>query len=148
MEEATECAIEPPVRSSELPYGVVIELGAAEVTLHAFEQAHEVRAVRSFRRRSVCVAAADRERTCHGEVAIHTAHVQDRLRLEVEDRWILAQVRDLDHAAAASAVVDQERLVALATQFDGDAVDPEDVGRDRRYFGGKETRRRSLEDAQ
>jgi hypothetical protein len=71
--------------------------------------------------------------------------MQDRLRLEVEDRRILAEIRDLDDATAPCSIVDQERLVALTTQVDGGARDAEELGSNLRHLIRRKARRRRLE---
>ena len=71
--------------------------------------------------------------------------MQNRLRLEVEHLGVLAEVRDLDHAAPARAVVDQERLVPLATEVGRNAVHTEESRCERRDLVRGKARRRRFE---
>jgi hypothetical protein len=71
--------------------------------------------------------------------------VRDRRLLQLERRRILAAVRDLEHPAGA-AVVEQERLVALAAEVGRAPMNAEHLRRDPCRLVGCETRWRGLED--
>jgi hypothetical protein len=135
----------------EAAYGVVAELRAADAAVHAVEQTDEMQTVGPFHRRPIALRArgcrGGRPRAGHRQPRIDTSDVQDRLRLEVEDRRILAEVRDLDDAAAPCSIVDQERLVALTAEIDGGALDAEELRSNCRHLIRRKARRRRLEHA-
>ena len=81
------------------------------------------------------------------QLGIDARDVEDRRRLQIENCRVLAEVRDLDHAAAARAVVDQEGLVALAAEVHRRAFETEEPRGDPRDFIRRESRRPRLEHA-
>ena len=96
-------------------------------------------AVRTPERRAFAAWPHDRQ------LRIDTNDVLDRGVFEIEDGRVLAQIGDLDHGTRA-AVVDQERLVALAPEVGRRALDAEDLGGDVRHLFRREARRLRLED--
>src|SRR5207244_6733394 len=130
MEEAAQREVQPRMRCAVVEERPVAELGPARMAVQALEEPYEVRTVRAVDRGPV-VAVDGRPRTRDRQLGIDARDMEDRLGLEVEHRRVLAQVGDLQDAAAAT-VVDQEGLVALATEVAGDAAKPEELGGDRR----------------
>ena len=121
----------------------VVELRAADVAVDTLEQANKVLAVGALDRLAVIGAGPPGPGDRQGR--IDPRDVQDRFRLEVEHCRILAEVRDLDHAPAPCAVVDQERLIPLAAEVDRASLDAEQPSSDLRNLTGDEPRRRRLE---
>src|SRR5439155_6975270 len=138
MEKAAQRQREPRMRRGEIEDGGVAELGPADTPLHAVEEPDEVRPAGPVDGRPSPLAQ-DRQ------LEIDASDVAERHLLEVEDGRLLAQVRDLEDAAAL-AVLDQERLVALAAESDRVAMQVEELRRDRRRLLGGEARRRGRED--
>jgi hypothetical protein len=116
--------------------------------VHAVEQTDEMQAVGPLHRRPIARRAArcdGRPRLGHRQRRIDASHVQDGLGLEVEDSRILAEVRDLDDASAPRSIVDQERLIALAAEIEGGALDAEELGSHCRHLVRRKARRWRLE---
>ena len=154
VEEATQGDAEAGQRLAVSAQCAIVEVAAGRgcTAGHPLEQPHEVAALGALGGRPVggrvrLVVKAQRElRPGDRQVGVGTADVQDCRGLQVEHRGVLAQVRDLDHASRA-AVVDHERLVALAAQIACLAVDAVQLEGDRGHLGGGEPGRRRLEDA-
>jgi hypothetical protein len=145
VEEGAQGEVQPRVRLRERAHGVVPELRPADASVYALEQPDEVHAVGARHGRVVVGAGGPWLRD--GQVRVDAGDVQDRLGLQVENRGILAQVRDLDHAPTSGTVVDQERLIALAAEIDRGSLDTEDASSDLGDLLGDEPRRRCLEHA-
>src|SRR5213083_2739847 len=126
------------MRRGEIEDGVVAELRPADTPLHAVEEPDEVRPARPVDGRPPPLAQ-DRQ------LEIDASDVGERLLLEVDDGRVLAQVRDLEDAAAV-AVLDQERLIALTAEVYCLAPQVEELRRDRRRLLRGEARRRGRED--
>ncbi len=131
VEERTERQTEAGVDGGDLPYRCVVELGPRLPPAPPLEQPHLV----TLERRSW------REHASHRQVRIDGRDVGDRGLLEVEHGLVLVGVRDLEDSA-----LEHERLVALAAERGGGAVDAEHVCRDPRGLFHRELRRRRVED--
>src|ERR671934_2428232 len=114
------------MRRREIGDRVGAELRPAGMAADALEEADEVHAVAPVDGRAVIRAGGSRPRD--RQLRIDVRQVHDRLRLQIENVRILTEVRDLDHAAASGAVVDQERLIALAPEVAGGPLDTEEPG--------------------
>ena len=100
VEEPAQREREARVRGREVADCVVVEIPRARAARHALEEADEV---------ALVLAGGPQARD--RQLGVDALDVLERLRLEVENRWILAGVRDLE-----DAVADQEGLVALAAE--------------------------------
>ena len=135
MEERTERQAEAGVDGRDLAHGGVGELRSGLAAVTPLEQAHMV----AVERRPW------RERPGDRQVRVDRRDVRDRGLLQVDDGRVLVAVRDLEDCAAA-AVVQEERLVALAAECGRGAVDAEYVRCDPRSLLGGEPRRSRVED--
>src|SRR5204862_7194913 len=137
MEERAESEVEACMRRGEGAHPAVVGRRSAGSAVQALEQAD----VMPVERRALA------ERTRDRQLRIDAEDVGDRRLLEVEHRWVFAEVRDLEDGAVA-AVVDQEGRVPLAAEVDRSAFHPEDLVGDARDLVGIEAGRLCLENGQ
>ena len=119
--------------------GPIVQVRPSGVTAQPFEQPHVVHAVGAGVRGARTKWRRDRQ------VGIDAGDVLDRGVLEVEHGGVLTEIGDLDDGAGA-AVLDQERLVALATEVARLPLHAEDLGRNACDFFRRKARRLCLED--
>ncbi len=155
MEEPAKRTGEPGTDRTEGDHRGIVEIGAKQhrAAVQPLEKANEMRAVGPLEPRPVVLQTGHRpgtqprQLTCHRQLRVGRSHVQECGGLEIERLGQLAQVRDLEHPAAAVGI-DHERLVALTAQIAGNPVHAEELARDRRHLLGGERRRGGLEHSQ
>jgi hypothetical protein len=142
MKEPSQREVESSLGRRVAVHSLIGEVRSADPPVQPLEEANEV-SVDNRPVGSGAASGADRlERTRNRKLGIDARHVQDRLRLQVENARILAAVRDLQDASAPTLIVDQERLVSLAAKWRRRAGQAEQFGCDLRRLLRGEPRRR------
>jgi DNA-binding transcriptional ArsR family regulator len=135
VEEGAEREIQAGVHGGESADRLVVEPGSPGASVQPLEKSDVMTVVRR----------TPGQRPSNRQLRVDAEHMRDRGVLEIENRSVLAEIRDLEDRAAL-AVVDQEGRVSLAAEVGRRAADAEELVRYARDLVSGEARRLRLED--